>query len=435
MGSFTPQSMQYTHDWMNPPGRSPSFPSPAMPTMESNSPELAFKQPATFTQSPSTMQGSPLLSASNPQSHTPSQPQSQPGQPFLGDSAVSRGTGGTSTTPSLKKEASSIESNRTRMSSWPPPRTPTEIERQRRISNPSWPFKSPEQIMAQKGEREKNGSQSSGSRPVSRPGSGYSTKAFPSPRLHATPYGPEPQPQMYVNPTATQLSSSGTGHSRAKSMSMSAGLGMMGPPTHHSMPPFRRSMSSNNLTPMDLDLKADITGFRIDFANHSSQHMPVFGPHPMPPPSRSRKSTMTAAAPSYIPDAPIAPPSPELELTLESRPTTRSGTPVNDRPPPAALESWQNHPGFWGKIAMYFLRKHESSATVYKSPFGVGSTSSSDLPGATLSQGADTMMRMQGASTIGNDGGLAGRWLGDLDHGSRDVVEYWKGEHPLGMRP
>ncbi|KAK5951151.1 hypothetical protein OHC33_007904 [Knufia fluminis] len=435
MGSFTPQSMQFTHDWMNPPGKSPSFPSPAMPTMESNSPELAFKQPANFTHSPSAMQNSPLLPAINPQSHTPSQSQTQPGQPFLGDSAVSRGTGGTST-PSLKKEASSIESNRTTMSSLPPPRTPTEIERQRRISNPSWPFKSPEQIMAQKGEREKNGSQSSGSRPVSRPGSGYSTKAFPSPRLHATPYGPEPQPQMYINPTATQLSSSAsTSHSRAKSMSVSAGLGKMGPPTYHSMPPFRRSMSSNNLTPMDLDVKADITGLRHDFSGHTNRHMPVFGPHPMPPPSRSRRSTMTAAAPPSDIDAPIAPPSPGLESTLGSRPTTRSGTPVNDRPPPPALVSWQNHPGFWGKIATYFLRKHESSATVYKSPFGVGPSSSTDLLGTVPSQGTDAMTRMQGASTIGNDEGLAGRWLVDLDHNSRDVVEYWKGEHPLGMRP
>jgi len=435
MGSFTPQSMQYTHDWMNPPGRSPSFQSPAMPTMESNSPELAFKQPANFTHSPSAMQNSPLLPPSNPQSHAPSQSQMQSGQPFLGDSAVSRGTGGTPTTPSLKKEASSIESNRTTMSSLPP-RTPTEIERQRRISNPSWPFKSPEQIMAQKGEREKNGSQSSGSRPVSRPGSGYSTKALPSPRLHATPYGPETQPPMYINPTATQLSSyAGTGHSRAKSMSVSAGLGKMGPPVHHSTPPFRRSMSSNNLTPMDLDVKVDITGLRYDFANRSNRHMPVFGPHPMRPPSRSRRSTMPATAPPSIPDSPVAPASPGLESTLESRPTTRSGTPVNDRPPPPALASWQNHPGFWGKIATYFLRKHESSATVYKSPFGVGPTSSPDLVGMATGQGPDTMMRMQGASSIGNDEGLAGRWLGDLDYGSRDVVEYWKGEHPLGMRP
>lgn len=435
MGGYTPQSMQFTHDWMNPPGRSPSFPSPAMPTMESNSPELAFKQPATFTQSPTALSNN--ANFPSPNSQPQSQNQSQSGSPFLGDSAVSRGAGGTiQTVPALKQEASSIDSTRTSASTLLPPRTPTETERRRRISNPSWPFKSPEQILAQKGEREKNGSQSSGSRPVSRPGSGYSTKAFPSPRLHAMPYGPEPQTPMYINPTATQLSSSATlvGHSRAKSMSVSAGLGKMGPPMQYpGMQPFRRSMSSSNLTPMDLDIKHNLADLRQDLV---SRRTPVFGPQAMPPPSRSRRSTMTNGAPPSLPDAPIAPPSPELESSLESRPTTRSGTPVNDRPLPDAITSWQSHPAsFWGKIANYFSRKHESSATVYKSAFGVGSRSTTDVSGTVSGLGIDVGMKMQGASTIGNDEGLAGRWLGDLEDSQRSVVEHWKTEHPIGMRP
>ncbi|KAK5089085.1 hypothetical protein LTR05_003309 [Lithohypha guttulata] len=428
-GSFTPQSMQFTHDWMNPPGRSPTFPSPAMPTMESNSPELGFKQPATYTQSPTTMQSPPMVASNSPPQQSPIEQRNS----FLGDSAVSRGTGGTSYTPSLKKEASSIESNRTSGSNLPPPRTPTEIERQRRISNPSWPFKSPEQIMAQKGEREKNGSQSSGSRPVSRPGSGYSTKAFPSPRIPPQ-YGPELQPPMYINPTATQLSSSAApvSHNRAKSMSVSAGLGKMGPPAQYpAMPPFRRSMSSNNLTPMDGDIKRELAGLRQEFFNQTSTMLPTLGPHPMPPPSRSRRSTMNSAATPPTVVAPIAPPSPELQSTLESRPTTRSGTPTNDRPVPDTITSWHSHPGFWGKIAAYFTHKHDSAATIYKSPFGV--LSNPDL--ATTVAGNEALGRMQGASTIGNDGGLAGRWLSDLEDSRRDFVESWKIDHPIGMRP
>lgn len=415
---FTPQSMQFTHDWMNPPGRSPTFPSPAMPTMESNSPELAFKQPATFTQSPTTLSNSTTFPSPNLQPQF--QNQSQSGSPFLGDSAVSRGAGGTNHEPALKKENSSTDSIRS-VPTLLPPRTPTEAERQRRVSNPSWPFKSPEQILAQKGEREKNGSQSSGSRPVSRPGSGYSTKAFPSPRINAM-YGPEPQPPMYINPTATQLTPA-IGHSRAKSMSVSASIGKMGPPVQYPPHPFRRSMSSSNLVPMDLDIKPNLADLRQDLVSRP------FGP--MPPPSRSRRSTMNSGIAPTI-EAPIAPPSPELESSLESRPTTRSGTPVNDRPPPEVISSWQSHPAsFWGKIANYFSRKHEASATVYKSAFGVGSNT--DLSSAGL--GIEVGMRMQGASTIGNDVGLAGRWLGDLEDEQRSIVEHWKNEHPIGMRP
>lgn len=426
--SPTQQSMHFTHNWMNPPGRSPSFPSPAMPVMETNSPELGFKQPATYTQSPTSMQSPsyPPHNSPPPPPQLAQQSHIQNGNSFLGDSAVSRGTGGTNYTPSLKKEASSIESRRSTMSNLPPPRTPTEEQRQRRISNPSWPFKSPEQILAQKTEREKNGSQSSDSRPVSRPGSGYSTKAFPSPRM-LPQYGPEPQPQMYVNPVATQLSPPQLpiGHNRAKSMSVSAGLGQMAPPLQRpAMPPFRRSFSSNNLVPLDATIKADIAGLKQEFA----PALPVFGPH-MPPPSRRRRTTIKTEYQPII-DAPIAPPSPELEVSLQPRPTTRSGTPTNDRPMPEPILHWQTHPGFWGKIASYFGRKHESAATVYKSPFG--QISNSDLPTPIV---ANEVGRMQGASTIGNDAGLAGRWLCDLEDSRRDFVESWKIEHPIGMRP
>lgn len=443
-GGYRPHSMHFTNDWMNPPGRSPSFPNPAMPVMETNSPELAMRQPVPYTPSPTAMQNSPLMPNSNTQSQT------QAGQSFLGDSAVRRGAGGTNSDaivanpPVLKKEASSVDSTRSILSTYAPPRTPTEIERQRKISNPSWPFRSPDQIVAQKSEREKNGSQSSGSRSVSRPGSGYSTKAFPSPNLHAAPYGPEPQPPMYINPTATQLSSSvtGFGHTRAKSATVSAGVGNMGPPIlYPAMPPFRRSLSSNSLTPMDLDIKPDVTGlgFRRGLMGNniatSSRGTAVFGLQSVQQPSaRRRRLTMSGVAPPQTIEAPIAPPSPPLMMSLEPRPTTRSGTPVNDRIPPAALVQWQREDGFWNKIGHYFMRKFEASATVYKSPFGVGATSSTDLSGSA-GGGVDNMVRMQGASAIGNDEGLAGRWMTALEDERRDVVEMWKGEHPMGMRP
>jgi len=249
---------------------------------------------------------------------------------------------------------------------------------------------------------------------------------------------------MYINPTATQLSSSvtGFGHTRAKSATVSAGVGNMGPPIlYPAMPPFRRSLSSNSLTPMDLDIKPDVTGlgFRRGLMGNniatSSRGTAVFGLQSVQQPSaRRRRLTMSGVAPPQTIEAPIAPPSPPLMMSLEPRPTTRSGTPVNDRIPPAALVQWQREDGFWNKIGHYFMRKFEASATVYKSPFGVGATSSTDLSGSA-GGGVDNMVRMQGASAIGNDEGLAGRWMTALEDERRDVVEMWKGEHPMGMRP
>jgi len=80
------------------------------------------------------------------------------------------------------------------------------------------------------------------------------------------------------------------------------------------------------------------------------------------------------------------------------------------------------------------MRKFEASATVYKSPFGVGSTSSTDLSGSAAG-GVDNMVRMQGASAIGKDEGLAGRWMSALTEEPRSLIEMWKGDHPMGMRP
>lgn len=80
------------------------------------------------------------------------------------------------------------------------------------------------------------------------------------------------------------------------------------------------------------------------------------------------------------------------------------------------------------------MRKFEASATVYKSPFGVGSTSSTDLSGSA-GGGVDDIVRMQGASAIGNDEGLAGRFMSDLLEERRGQVEFYRGEHPMGFRP
>merc|ERR1712230_349705 len=101
----------------------------------------------------------------------------------------------------------------------PPPPPSAEVERRRRISNPAYPFKSPDQIKAQK-EAEKK------SPPGSRPTSSY---VLPSPRLQhdhyldpsssESPIQPlDPQnPPQFINPNATQISPPGSsaGHRSA----------------------------------------------------------------------------------------------------------------------------------------------------------------------------------------------------------------------------
>lgn len=465
---YRPHSL-HTTDWLHPPGQPQAgfhpIPSPAMPMMETNSPVLTFNKPATMTQSPTNMSTTTFPPDANPNDHG-NTPQNT-GYPFLGVSAagshVSSGTSSTdaattttTTTNSLKRSARSMEGRHSRTTSLIPPRTPMERERQRRISNPCYPFKSPQQIVASKEEQERyGGSQSSGGRTVSRPGSGYATTAFPSPVSHAVPFGPASEPMMYINPTATQLSSPisapVTSHARAKSASMSAGVNNMGPPIHPSMPPFRRSLSSNSLAPVDSGLKS-MVGIKFkqepDFSTssiipdnvqaHTSPLSINFTPMLPPGSNRSRRSTLgTSTHPSLLSNmssismsspllaahfspAPIASPSAQLEHTLAPRPLTRSGTPTNDRPLPPVLVDWQSHPGFWGKVATYFGHKHENAATVYKSPFAATNSSH---------------MTMHGASGIGQDDGLAGRWLDRLEGGQRLDLGMWLGSHPMGMRP
>ena len=84
---------------------------------------------------------------------------------------------------------------------------------------------------------------------------------------------------------------------------------------------------------------------------------PIVEPNTRPPP----------------PTPPIEDPSPVLLAGLAPRPVSPSGYPVNDNPVPQQLVDWRAEfggtGGFWGKIANYYTKKHEASASVYRSPF------------------------------------------------------------------
>jgi hypothetical protein len=43
--------------------------------------------------------------------------------------------------------------------------------------------------------------------------------------------------------------------------------------------------------------------------------------------------------------------------------------PTNDRTIPEQLTSWQQKGGFWGKVANYYVARHQAAASVYRSPF------------------------------------------------------------------
>jgi len=65
----------------------------------------------------------------------------------------------------------------------------------------------------------------------------------------------------------------------------------------------------------------------------------------------------------------MAPPSRELVESLVKRPVGPNGLPLNDQALPKHLLDWQDRGGFWGRVAGYYIQKHQATATVYRSPF------------------------------------------------------------------
>ncbi|EHY54468.1 DNA damage-responsive transcriptional repressor RPH1 [Exophiala dermatitidis] len=252
-------------------------------------------------------------------------------------------------------QASPMESIRAAASHPPPPPPSAEVERQRRISNPAYPFKSPDQIKAQK-EAEKK------SPPGSRPGSSY---MLPSPRMQHESYlqsnpaassvqALDPQnPPQFINPNATQISPPGTSAGRR---SDPTGGGFSGLGVQSTI-----DMKNSPTVAMDVDLAPFPANYVLsgnDMRNRSTydplSNVKAFPQHK-----------------TRAPEPPMAPASRQLLESLEKRPLGPNGLLINDRPIPHQLTEWQERGGFWGRVAGYYIQKHQSSATVYKSPFAV----------------------------------------------------------------
>ena len=65
----------------------------------------------------------------------------------------------------------------------------------------------------------------------------------------------------------------------------------------------------------------------------------------------------------------LAFPSQRLLDSLEKRPVGPSGLFLNDHEIPRQLTDWQTRGGFWGRVAGYYILKHQGAATLYRSPF------------------------------------------------------------------
>lgn len=260
----------------------------------------------------------------------------------------------------IRMETARIDSIRSAANQPPPPPPSAAVERQRRISNPAYPFKSPDEIKAQK-EAEKH------SPPGSRPGSSYqmaspATQASFRPTSSSSVHGPDLQhPPQFIDPNATQITPPGSSAGRrSASNSISLPPGAMGPPMH---PPLQRTVSAGMLERPTFNVNVGIG--MGGYVPRRSMYDPLFkhGPQPITEPN----------LPPSAPVAPIAEPSPLLLASLAPRPVSPSGYPVNDNAIPQQLLDWQaeyvSNGGFWGKVANYYVRKHEASASIYRSPF------------------------------------------------------------------
>lgn len=65
----------------------------------------------------------------------------------------------------------------------------------------------------------------------------------------------------------------------------------------------------------------------------------------------------------------MAEPSPLLVNAIAARSYAPNGMPVNDTIAAEQLMIWQQKGGFWGKVANYYIKKHDMQAAMYRSPF------------------------------------------------------------------
>jgi len=175
-------------------------------------------------------------------------------------------------------------------------------------------------------------------------------------------HGPDPQnPPQFINPNATQISPPGSrAGRRSGSHSISMLPGAMGPPMQ---PQLHRTVSAGMLEKPTFT--SNMMGAMSSYVPRRSMYDPLYrnGPTPIAQPN----------APPPAPQPPMAEPFPQLIAGLQPRPVSPSGYPINDKALPQQLVEWrveyEEKGGFWGKIANYYIKKHESSASVYRSPF------------------------------------------------------------------
>jgi hypothetical protein len=309
-----PQAATYTNDWMHPGNelRRTSFgshsPSPMMPQM-SDSPHPQ----------------SPTL-------HNGSQDYPQWPQPQQYNGSYTH-NGQMSSNPesmsgSLQTHADQIRPGSSGVLAPQTPPMTAEIERHRRISNPAYPFKSPEKLKAQK-EAEK----------IS-PGSAFpivsprvkTEHSYSRPGTSASMVDPDNPPQ-FIDPNETQITPPQTSHGRSRVSSMSQYP--VWPQAHALAQPYHFVQQQPQAEP----------------PNDFSEFINVNNPPTQPNPLR------------------IVPMSASLANSLQPRPWLANGLPANDRPVPTAWALWQQEGGFWGGVAEYFAERHEGGVGVYLSPY------------------------------------------------------------------
>jgi len=358
-----PQQYNYSHDWMNPSlaNGGTSFTSPQNSGMNSMLP--------VFGPQPSPSASNTTFPSYVQQSHVQF--------PYQSNGTNSSGTIGSTST--FTSHVSPLNNIRAAASQPPAPPPSAEVERQRRISNPAYPFKSPDQIKAQK-EAEKN------TPPGSRPTSSYT---IPSPRVQhdfslqtsaaASPIQPlDPQnPPQFINPNATQISSPGSSAGHRSARGSFSGLGFhsaMAPPLQ---PGLRRSQSMSMAMDMDLDL-APFPANSMLLSNYIPKRS-------MFDPLNSGANPFNQQKQPQVLEPPMAQPSCALAQSLEKRALGSNGLMLNDRPSPKQLLDWQERGGFWGRVSGYYINKHQMAATVYKSPF-VSTGAFGQQPATTLAE-------------------------------------------------
>ncbi|KAJ9617245.1 hypothetical protein H2200_000966 [Cladophialophora chaetospira] len=407
------QQFSYSNDWMNPQAaqRSPSIGSSHNTALHSVMlPQYGQPQSIGASPFPSYVQ----------QSHQQFPYQANPNQ----SPQMSSG----SSTPYQQPR---LETIRAAANQPPPPPPSAEVERQRRISNPAYPFKSPDQIKAQK-EAQQN------SPPGSRPGSSYMMSSpvmqqqpfnMHSGSSAASPIQPlDPQnPPQFINPNATQISPPGSsaGH-RSGRNSFSTGLGLSSTMTASGNMGLKRSHSMDM---MDVDMTHDMAPFPAANFNNMQPQISGYVPKrsifdPLNPINTTSASMQPPKLQQLIPQPvphsqlprtppPMAAPSPLLLQSLERRPLAPSGLLNNDRAIPHQLAEWQVRGGFWGKVSGYYINKHMGMASAYISPF--------------------TKMDERESAWDGSAMGVAERYYEELSWEEKNRVDEVRGS--MGRRP